>query len=637
MDARPRVLLHLARAAETSYRRDLRTEALERAAAAVEGLEGLDEPSTVAALRHEIRAEQARDLLWDEQTWDRAREMAQSVLDECTGEEARARARAFDVLGRHASWMSSVGVRAEAEPLLEEAARLGLDVGETTWAAQALVVLAMGVHFAACRYQRAVETLDRALAVLPYRKPYRALIQSFRCDVLSEIGQFSQVEAGLEQMADTYRATRESWIPFFTSWCEAVLASYSGDRDRTVRAVLACEQAQGAMSDRVSQSEFFAQAADLLDRVGESAMGAERLETARAKGGTFEGTFKVFEAIVAGRSGEPRQALALVTEVLDRPDLETQERWPLLLARARAAQRAGDARAATWAAEAFETAASLGHAEGPMVRDREAAQALLPLAAGNSPAASRLLHGVGQLTVSLFSRFDVSRGGRSLTLPSGRPAKAVRAVAASGGWLHAEVLQDILWPDSDVAAGRNRMRNVLSRLRSSAGDLLVRDGDGIALSDGTTCDVLEFEVHARKARDALSEGDVGAAASWGRAALAHCTGDLLPEDRYETWAEEPRQRFNAARLELIDIIAGEAEERADIDEAIRQVERAIEIQRYDEIRYVRLATLLASQGRVGSAKETLVRARAVLDELDLDPSSSLEQLDATLGGTPGAG
>jgi DNA-binding SARP family transcriptional activator len=627
VDQHPKVLLHLARAAETSYRRDLRAEAIERAA---ELAEATNDPSA-DALRHEVRAEQARDLLWDETTWERARALAQSVIDECDSEELRARARALDVLGRLASWMSTVGVRAEAEPLLEEAAQLDLHVGQTTWAAQALVVLAMGVHFADCRYQRAIETLDRALAVLPYRTPYRALIQSFRCDVLSEMGQFAQVESCLEQMDDTFRATRESWIPFFRSWGEAVLASYSGDRERTVRAVLTCEQAQGAISDRVSQSEFLAQAADLLDRVGENAMGAERLELARAAGGSFEGTFKVFEAIVAGRSGEPGQAIVLIDEVLARPDLESQERWPLLVARASAAQRAGDARVAAWAAEAFETAASLGNPEGPMVRDRDAALVLLPLAATSSPAASRLLHGVGQITVSLLGRFEVSRGGRSLRLPPGRPAKAVRAVAASGGWIHAEVLQEILWPESDVATARNRMRNVLSRLRSAAGELLVRDGDGIALADGTVCDLVEFDVHARRARDAIAAGDPGGAAAWARSALANAKEDLLPDDRYETWAEEPRQRFNAARLELIDAIAGEAEDRADVDEAIRQVERAIELQRYDEVRYVRLATLLASQGRIGSARDTLRRARAVLDELDLDPSTSLEQLQATLG------
>ena len=471
--------------------------------------------------------------------------------------------------------------------------------------------------------------------MLPYRKPYRALIQSFRCDVLSEMGQFTKVEAGLEQMADTFRATRESWIPFFTSWCEAVLASYSGDRDRTVRAVLTCEQNQETISDPVSRSEFLAQAADLLDRVGEPTMGSDVWSWRVSEPGASS---------APSRSSKPswpdvpasRHAIRLSTEVLDRPDLEPQERWPVLLTRARAAQRAGDERAAAWGAEAFDTAASLGHPEGPMVRDRDVAQALLPLAAGASQAASLLLHGVGQVSVSLFGRFDVSKGGRSVHLPPGRPAKAVRAVATSGGWIHAEELQEILWPESEAAAARNRMRKV--RAGSVVRPAIFSFGT-VTRRAGGRHDMRRRGVRGPRTEgtDALAAGDPSGAAAWARSALTHCKGDLLPEDRYEAWAEKPRRAAQLGAPGARRHVAREAEDRSDIDEAIRQVERAIEIQRYDEVRYIRLATLLASQGRVGSARETLHRARVVLDELNLDPSSSLEQLESTLGAAPGAG
>ena len=629
VDAHPRVLLHLARAAETSYRGDLRKDAIERAAqVAVNKGDAIGN----GALKREIQAEQARDLLWDERTWSQARDLAQQVLDECEDDEPLAKARSLDVLGRHASWMSSVGIRSNAGPLLQEATRLALDQGKTTWAAQSLVVLAIGVHFAAGRYQPALDTLDQALAVLPYRRPYRALIQSFKCDVLCEMGQFAKVEAGIEEMADTYRATRENWIPFFISWSEALLASYSGDHDRTVRAVLDCEQHQRELSDdNVSKLEFLTQAADLLDRVGEPRMARERIELARERAENFERTFKVYEAIIAGRSGEPEETLRLTADVLIRKDLEPQDRWPVLLARARAAQRCHHPLTVQWAAEAFETAASLGHPEGPMVRDREMAQHLLPLAASGSGAASNILRGAGQVTVALFGSFNVSRGGRFLSLPAGRPAKAVRIVAANGGWIHSEELQELLWPDSELISGRNRLRNILSRLRASAGPLLQRHGEGIALAEGVQCDLLEFENHARKARDLLAAGDRNGSAAHARSALSYCTGNLLPGDRYETWAEEARERLNRIRLELLDIVTEESEARADVDDAVRQIERAIEIQRYDEVRYVRLATLLASQGRVGTAKHTLSRARSALAELELVPSSALERLEMTLG------
>ena len=48
------------------------------------------------------------------------------------------------------------------------------------------------------------------------------------------------------------------------------------------------------------------------------------------------------------------------------------------------------------------------------------------------------------------------------------------------------------------------------------------------------------------------------------------------------------------------------------------MQRAIDAEPYDEHRYVRLADLLASQGRAGSARAALRQARAALGELDLD-------------------
>jgi DNA-binding SARP family transcriptional activator len=494
-----------------------------------------------------------------------------------------------------------------------------------------------------CRFELALTTLDRALELLPFGKSYRAVLHSFRSDTLSELGRYAEAEASIAVMRAIARITREPWIPLFASWCEALLASYSMDRERTVRAMLDAERHRGDLAGEVSGLEFLAQGADLLDRVGEHEMALQRLRLARAQMAGFETTVEVFEAAVAGRSGNPAQALELLERALARPDLSPQERWPLLLLRAYAAWRGDHPRAPEWTTEAFATCVAVGHPEGPLLRERAVSEALLPIAKAAWPPTAAALPDAAKVSLTLLGTFSARRGGRALVLPPGLPARAVRAVAAHGGRMRAEELQEILWPGAAPRAGRIRLRNILSRVRAAAGELLVREEEAIALAPGTACDAHLFALQARAALDASADlwshaapsaGDARArAAQLARGALAHCRGDLLPDDRYEPCAESRRDHLRALHLQLVDVLAGEAESRGDVDEAVRQVERAIEAERYDEERYVRLASLLASQGRVGSARAALRRGRAALVQLGLGPSPSLEGLERALAET----
>jgi DNA-binding SARP family transcriptional activator len=208
---------------------------------------------------------------------------------------------------------------------------------------------------------------------------------------------------------------------------------------------------------------------------------------------------------------------------------------------------------------------------------------------------------------------------------------AIRAVAAAGGRVHAEELIAILWPDAGTDAGRNRLKNLLSRLRSAVGDVLVRDNDTVALASGAQADAHDFETEARQALRSLAAGERLTAVRLARSAVERYRGDLLPTDLYATWAAEPRERLRLEYLEMLDLLAAWAEDSDEIDEAVRLTRRAIGAERYDERRYVKLASLLASQGRAGSARSVLRNARAVLDDLDLPPSDGLLAIERALG------
>ncbi|MDQ6613714.1 MAG: hypothetical protein M3083_02885 [Actinomycetota bacterium] len=625
--AEPRVLLHVAREAEAGYRTDLRSPALAQAARIADD----PEASVSPALRREIDAERARDLLWHEETFGDAEALAAAVLEAAAPSEVVARARALDVLGRCRSWMSAEGPRADAEPLLVESARLARRVGQQTWAAQALVPLAMGVHYAMCRFDRALVVLDEVLAGLPARRPYRALVETFRSDVLCETGRFSEAVASIRTVREIGRATKTEWALAFGSWGEAAMASYAGDRQLAVEAILDVERHHDVWYTQVSGIEFLSQAADLLDRVGMHELALDYLERARGRMKGFERTFRVFEASVLGRSGDPVRAEEVIMAVLARPDLDPQERWPLLLLRARAAQRRGDPGAGGLAAEAFETCQALGHPDGPLVRERVVSQELLPIAAAaGSTAAPATLAAAGRVSISLLGQFAVRRGGRSIEVPAGKPSQAMRAIAALGGRLQADQLIEILWPDTETGVARNRLRNLLSRLKAGVGDLLVRDGDLVALADGIAVDAGVFEDEATLALSAWSRGQHLRAEALGRSALARYQGDLLPEDRYEPWADLPRERLRQKYLGLLDVLAAQAEARREVDEAVRLLQQAADAEPYNEQRYVHLGRLLVSQHRMGSARTALRRAAAALADLGVRPSPAYESLASLL-------
>jgi DNA-binding SARP family transcriptional activator len=102
---------------------------------------------------------------------------------------------------------------------------------------------------------------------------------------------------------------------------------------------------------------------------------------------------------------------------------------------------------------------------------------------------------------------------------------------------------------------------------------------------------------------------------------------VLPDDLYEDWAAPARERLSRLFLTLLDAAAEEARAGGDFDEAVRHAERAIELDPYDELRYVRVGRILLGQGRRGATLSILGRARKALGTLGVAPSGALAQLE----------
>jgi predicted ATPase len=132
---------------------------------------------------------------------------------------------------------------------------------------------------------------------------------------------------------------------------------------------------------------------------------------------------------------------------------------------------------------------------------------------------------------------------RAWRLKKGRELVKLLALAPRHR-LHREQVMDVLWREHEPAAAANNLYQAVHAARRALGPeaIEVRD-EMVSLAAGIEVDVDAFE---RAAADAQRSG-TGAAA---RAALALYAGELLPENRYDDWAEEARERLESTHADL---------------------------------------------------------------------------------------
>lgn len=195
--------------------------------------------------------------------------------------------------------------------------------------------------------------------------------------------------------------------------------------------------------------------------------------------------------------------------------------------------------------------------------------------------------------------------------------RTVCIVALSERGVHDEQLAESLWPDGDPAVGRNRLRNVLLRVRQRHGPIVERRGRTIALADDVTVDVREFE---RLAAEALGATEPSVAERLGREALELHRGELCPVHPFEAWAAAPRTAVRQRWLALVDRLAELAAARGDLATALARFEDAVAADPWDEDRYLDAAQRLLGAHRPAAARAVLQRNASMCAELGVSPS-----------------
>ena len=233
--------------------------------------------------------------------------------------------------------------------------------------------------------------------------------------------------------------------------------------------------------------------------------------------------------------------------------------------------------------------------------------------------------------VWLLGGFRVGVGSRIITQEAWRLRKAAALVKllalARGHRLHREQAMEALWPEANRRAASNSLRSTLHSARkvldpAMGGCYLASEDEWLVLCPGSELwvDVDAFEEAAAIARREKNPASC-------RAALDLYAGDLLPEERYEEWAEARREELQRLYLALLVELARLYEERAEIEPAIEALHKAAAKEPTLEEAHAGLMRLYALLGREGEALAQYERLREILfRQLGTEPNAASRRL-----------
>ncbi len=517
--------------------------------------------------------------------------LADEIRREAAPDNEIAIARATLARGRALAWIGTDAATREADLCLGEAAERFAALGRSEWWGYTCFWQGHAVCFLSGDLPRAAALIGQALEILGPGSPRRPMVLSFHADALLALGELDAAERAIvegEQLA-TLRGDRRARS--YIAWTHAKLAAARGDAPGVERMLHAVERDWGDWADAHGGGTFELDAAEMLDQLGRTREAEAYFARALARGP--EEWVVQTRATITARSGDPHLAIEELQRVARGNWLERRLLWRHTLLMAWATFRAGRDGAGELAARAFEQAVGCGGVRVAVAGEPELAAALAPLAerAGSSHARELMLNGRPVLIRLFGTPVAVRADGTPIDLPAGQRGELVRMLAVHPHGLPVDVVLAAFFPDASAATARHRLRQLLTSLRSAAGELVVRDGERLVLLPAWV-DVREFLAAAERVR--RSRGRRAVRLAYG--ALAVCTGPLLATDPYASWSEEIRAQIADSQLTLLDLIAADAAARGSHQEALTALDAALEHDPDDDRRRAARARHLAMLG-----------------------------------------
>jgi len=214
-----------------------------------------------------------------------------------------------------------------------------------------------------------------------------------------------------------------------------------------------------------------------------------------------------------------------------------------------------------------------------------------------------------------------------------KPAAVLKLLALEPSHrMHREQLMDLLWPDLDATSGGANLRKAIHHARRALDDtvagtaaVVASDGEFVALAgEGMSIDVDQF-------RSGLAGARRSADADGYARALELYGGDLLPDDRYEDWAQAPRRDLAGTFVDALSELAALQEAAGELAAALETARRLVTADLLREESHVTLMRLFALSGRRTDAVRQYERLEQLLDEeLGTSPGADAQRLCAEI-------
>jgi DNA-binding SARP family transcriptional activator len=429
-------------------------------------------------------------------------------------------------------------------------------------------------------------------------------------DVLTELGEFDRAHEVLDRAAVLTAPERFDKVRGEIEYVRAELAAHKRDPQETERLLLEVER-MAADQDWFKThigTTFLLEAAEMLDRVGLAEEAQRYFERARQRAGDGNDEVAQTRAVMRARSGDPEQALEDLQRLARGDWLEKRVVWRHTLLIAWATFRAGRAGAGEMAARALQQAQNCGTYRIASSAEPEIVGALAPLAARTGSVLAReLILRDREIMLRLFGRPTLTRiDGDPIELPPGMPGELVRMLAIHEHGLPLDVVLETLFRDVPADTARTRLRQILRRLRTAIGDVVVRDGESLCLIPAWI-DVREFLSAAH--RMPAEQGPRRVLFAY--CALALHGGALLPNDIYAEWADGIREEVRSRHLAMLDLVAADAGSRDSHHEALTALEAAVAEDPDERSRHTAITEHLRALGRNQAADHYARRANEV--------------------------
>ncbi|MFV0524588.1 MAG: hypothetical protein ACK5RL_08835 [Acidimicrobiales bacterium] len=488
-------------------------------------------------------------------------------------------------------------------------------LGERSRAASTLRVMAAGPLNSLGAYARAVNSLERALALVPDMPFSLALTYELLARFKALLGDAEGFKITDQKATGLADAMGIAWLTGYVMWGKMLAEVMHDDLENAKRYHLWAVSSLGQLLSHETGATFHAESAVTFAVLGDGTAATSSLLSARTASQAPNLDIRIAEAVCEARFGDPAEAARRLQELND-GGVPLERLWRIEIEKVVLARRD----------------------PGPTERDRQAERRCLELATeqGAIEMAQLLLaRSVGRattprserVTITLLGRFAVAVADEEVEVPAGQLPTLLKLIALEPTGVRVEVVVDTLWPDASEALGRRRLKNIVRRTRSILGDeAVIRSDDRLRLGEAVHSDISVF-LQAVGRSTGLAADDDETAVSAAMQTLHLYTGDLLPDDLYADWTVPYRASLRAHALATFEYVLNRVDEvYVPAVWLLRTADRlAIESERA----YVRIARRASDQSSEETARVALVKAQMLAEDMGV-PLTGVDGMEGLL-------